>query len=53
MVTSEAPLLETENPELSSTIASQTLTELPQVGTPDWQSWIALQPGASGTRKAL
>ena len=49
VVTTEAPLLETENPELSSTIASQTLTELPQVGTPDWQSWIALQPGASGT----
>lgn len=49
VVTSEAPLLETTTAELSSSIPSETLQELPQVGTPDWQGWTALQPGASGT----
>src|SRR5665213_831570 len=43
VVTSEVPLLETASAEVSSTIPSETLTELPQVGglTPDWTSFIA------------
>jgi len=51
VVTSEVPLLETASAEVSSTIPSETLTELPQVGglTPDWTSFIALQPGTAGT----
>lgn len=51
VVTSEVPLLETASAEVSSTIPSETLTELPQVGglTPDWTNFIALQPGTAGT----
>lgn len=47
VVTTDVPLLNTTSAEISSTIASQTLVDLPQVGTPDWQSWIGLQPGIS------
>jgi len=51
VVTTEAPLLETETAEVSSTIESQTLTELPQTGGfyPDWANFVVLQPGATGT----
>ena len=52
VVTSEAPLLETATAELSSSIPTETLTDLPQVGTPDWQSWVVLQPGTAGTPQA-
>jgi hypothetical protein len=50
-VTTEAPLLETTTAEVSSTIESDTLTELPQTGGyyPDWANFIVLQPGATGT----
>ena len=48
VVNENAPLLETTTAELSSTLPSQTLQRLPQTGTPDWQSFIALMPGVSG-----
>ena len=44
-----APLLETATAELSTTIAKEALTTLPQVGTPDWQQFIVLLPGTRGT----
>jgi hypothetical protein len=49
VVNDAAPLLETTTAELSATLPSDTLQELPQTaGTPDWQSFLVLQPGASG-----
>ncbi len=50
-VTSEAPLLETTTAEVSSTLEENTLQELPQVGGnyADWSSFVALQPGATGS----
>lgn len=44
-----APLLETATAEISTTISKETLTTLPQVGTPDWQQFIILLPGTRGT----
>ena len=51
VVTSEVPLLETASSEVSSTLPSDVITELPQTGGlyPDWTNFIALQPGTSGT----
>ncbi len=49
VVTSEAPLLETATAEVSFTIPAETLTELPQVGNPDWTQFTILQPGSAGT----
>ena len=48
-VTANAPLLNTTSPELSTTLTSETMTQLPQV-TPvaNWQSFIILAPGTSG-----
>ena len=48
VVNESAPLLQTTSAEMSSTLASQTLETLPQTGTPDWQSFVVLQPGVSG-----
>ncbi|HET7347221.1 MAG TPA: TonB-dependent receptor, partial [Acidobacteriaceae bacterium] len=48
VVSESAPLLQTTSAEMSSTLASQTLETLPQTGTPDWQSFVVLQPGVSG-----
>jgi hypothetical protein len=50
VVVNEAPpLLETTTAELSSTLPTETLQELPQTaGTPDWQSFLVLMPGTSG-----
>lgn len=47
-VTGEAPLLETESGSQERTLTSQTMSQLPQVGS-DWQNFIWLQPGATGT----
>jgi hypothetical protein len=49
IVHESAPVLETTSSELSSTLTAETLTQLPQVGTPDWQQFIILLPGTSGT----
>ena len=48
MVNENAPLLQTTTAEMSATLPSETLQRLPQTGTPDWQSFIALMPGVSG-----
>lgn len=52
VVTAQTPLLQTTSAELSSSIAGQSLQALPQAGTPDWQSWVVLQPGTAGTPQA-
>ena len=44
-----APLLETTTAEISSTIPAETMKTLPQVGQPDWQSFLVLLPGTRGT----
>lgn len=49
VVNENAPLLQTTSAELSATLPDQTLQQLPQTaGTPDWQSFLVLQPGVSG-----
>ena len=47
-VNEEAPLMETTTAELSATLPTDTLQELPQTGTPDWQGFLLLLPGTSG-----
>src|SRR5215469_9863509 len=47
VVNTDIPLLETENAEQSTTLESQTLRELPEVGQ-DWQNFTILLPGSSG-----
>ena len=47
-VTSDAPLMQTASAELSTTLPQETLQELPQTGSPDWQQNIILLPGTQG-----
>lgn len=49
VVNESAPILQTTSSEISATIPAETLAQLPQVGTPDWQQFIILLPGTSGT----
>jgi len=49
VVNEAAPLLQTTSAELSTTIPTDTLQTLPQSGNPDWQSFLLLLPGTSGT----
>src|ERR1700677_1823489 len=45
VVSEDAAPLETTTAELSSTLPSETLQQLPQTaGTPDWQSFLVLMP---------
>lgn len=48
VVNESAPLLQTTSAELSTTISTDTLKNLPQSGNPDWQSFLLLLPGTSG-----
>ena len=48
VVNESAPLLQTTSAEMSATLPDQTLQQLPQTGTPDWQSFVVLLPGVSG-----
>lgn len=48
VVESAAPLLQTTSSEKSATLGSETLTQIPRTGIPDWQQFIILLPGASG-----
>lgn len=49
-VTTAAPLLDTTTAEQSTTLASEQMEQLPQVSTgANWQSFIILLPGTSGT----
>jgi hypothetical protein len=47
-VTSDVPLLQTETSEQSTTLDSKSMSQLPQV-TQDWENFMILLPGASGT----
>jgi hypothetical protein len=48
VVRAEAPILETTSSEKSQTLPADTMAALPQVGAPDWQSFIILLPGTAG-----
>ena len=48
VVNENAPLLQTTSAELATTLPTDTLQNLPQSGTPDWQSFLLLLPGTSG-----
>jgi hypothetical protein len=48
VVESVAPILQTASAEKSTTLGSETLTQIPRTGIPDWQQFIILMPGASG-----
>jgi hypothetical protein len=48
VVEAAAPILETTTSEKSATLVSETLTQLPRTGIPDWQQFIILLPGTSG-----
>lgn len=47
-VTADVPLLQTESGAQERTLTAQTMAQLPQVGA-DWENFIWLQPGATGT----
>lgn len=47
-VTSDVPLLETDTPQQSTTLDANSMAQLPQV-TQDWENFMILLPGASGT----
>ncbi len=47
-VTSDVPLLATEMGEQSTTLDAKTMDQLPQV-TQDWENFVILLPGATGT----
>ena len=53
-VTSNVPLLQTDSGEQSTTLTSNTLEQLPETGSgeggaPDWENFLILLPGATGT----
>lgn len=49
VVNTNAPLLDTTNPEQSTTLQAEQMEQLPQVGTAaNWQQFIILLPGTSG-----
>jgi hypothetical protein len=47
-VTTDVPLLNTEEGSQEQTLTAQTMAKLPQIGA-DWENFIWLQPGATGT----
>jgi hypothetical protein len=52
VVNSDVPLLQTESGEQKSTLDSKEMAQLPQVAAasgPDWQNFMILLPGATGT----
>src|SRR5690606_30305010 len=48
VVNTDLPLLSTENAEQTTTLDSKQLATLPQVGTPNWENFTILLPGAAG-----
>jgi hypothetical protein len=52
VVTTDVPLLRTEDGEQSTTLSAETLDQLPQVGQ-DWSSFNILLPGAAGAPNAM
>ena len=47
VVTTDIPLLSTENAEQTTTLEAKTLSQLPQVGQ-DWENFTILLPGSEG-----
>jgi hypothetical protein len=47
-VSADVPLLQTETAEQSTTLEARSMAQLPQV-TQDWENFMILLPGASGT----
>jgi hypothetical protein len=47
-VSADVPLLQTETAEQSTTLEAKSMAQLPQV-TQDWENFMILLPGASGT----
>ena len=47
-VTTNVPLLNTESSEQETTLAAESMAQLPNVGT-DWENFTILLPGTSGT----
>lgn len=48
VVTSDIPLLKTESGDLTTTLQSNVMEELPQV-TEDWENFMIMLPGTTGT----
>jgi hypothetical protein len=48
VVNTDLPLLSTENAEQTTTLEAKTMAELPQTGTPNWENFTILVPGATG-----
>ncbi len=48
VVTTNVPLLHTENGEQVATLNAKSMAQLPQTGTPTWENFIILLPGATG-----
>lgn len=52
VVTTDVPLLNTESGDQTATLEASSMAELPNVGGgtgPDWQNFMILLPGATGT----
>lgn len=51
VVKENVPLLTTESPEQSTTLEAHVLEQLPETGQ-DWENFVVLSPGATGTASA-
>ena len=51
VVSSDVQAMHTENPEVANTFNTTALESLPNV-TPNWQNFVKMLPGASGTPKS-
>jgi hypothetical protein len=54
VVTTEAPMLQTESGAIEGDLQDSTMSQLPQVGSQngggaDWENFVVLMPGAAGT----
>lgn len=47
-VNTDVPLLQTETGDQTTVLESKTMDQLPQVGTPNWENFMILLPGATG-----
>ncbi|MFZ0661587.1 MAG: TonB-dependent receptor [Acidobacteriaceae bacterium] len=49
VVTTNVPLLQTESGTQATTLSAKTMDQLPQTGGADWENFMILLPGATGT----
>ncbi len=49
LVTTNVPLLQTESGTQQTTLSAKSLDRLPQTGGADWENFMILLPGATGT----